>query len=158
MSPLPIDIDMMLARLRRRIRTLETDDPQGALALRDFLRDELTRRHPKRPPNREPSKRQAVLWAAERACTATGVTRDEVLGKRRTLAVARARGLAMALCRARYGWSYSETGAAFGRDHTTVAHAVGVAVRGPWAKVVAAERRRGEMPRPRSDQRKAVGC
>jgi chromosomal replication initiation ATPase DnaA len=146
MSSLPIDLDMMLARLRRRIRTLETDDPQGAMALRDFLRDELTRRHPKRPPNRAPAKRQGVLWAAERAAEVTGVTRDEVLGKRRTLAAARARGLAMALCRARYGWSYSETGAAFGRDHTTVGHAVGVAERGPWAEVLEAERRRSRAP------------
>jgi chromosomal replication initiation ATPase DnaA len=47
----------------------------------------------------------------------------------------------MALCRARYGWSYSETGRAFRRDHTTVIAAVAKAERGPWADLIEAERR-----------------
>jgi chromosomal replication initiation ATPase DnaA len=136
---IPVDVDFLLARLRRRITAIADDDPQGAAALRDFLASEVERTYLRRPRNCEPARRQAVLWSAELACEAYGVTREEVLGNRRTLAGARARGLAMALCRARYGWSYPETGAAFGRDHTTVISAVSKAKRGPWAHLVETE-------------------
>jgi hypothetical protein len=145
MSSLPIDVDLLLARMRRRISQIYLEDPLGAAALRAFHDEEILRHSPKRPVNTEPAKRQAVLWAAELAAEVTGVDRYEVLGKRRTLAGARARGLAMALCRARYGWSYPETGAAFGRDHTTAVHAVRKAERGPWAHLIEAELRRRQV-------------
>lgn len=142
MSSLPIDTDFLLARLRRRIASIQAEDPQGAAALRDFLQSELARTYPKRPVNREPAKRQAVLWAAERAAEVFGVCREEVLESRRTRSAALARGLAMALCRARFAWSYVETGFAFGRDHTTVIQAVRKAERGPYAALIEAERAR----------------
>ena len=49
-----------------------------------------------------------------------GVRAEALLGRGRTKAVTRARRQAMAEIRDRYGWSLSEIGRLFGRDHTTV--------------------------------------
>ena len=60
----------------------------------------------------------------EAVATAVGVDVEDILGEGRTTSVARARRLAMAVARWTTGWSYPEIGRFFGRDHSSVIHAV----------------------------------
>lgn len=60
----------------------------------------------------------AVSWAA-------GISRDDLIGERRTAAVARARHAAMFLLRKHTNMTLDEVGEVFGnRDHATVLHGV----------------------------------
>jgi len=52
-----------------------------------------------------------------------GVSVAELLGRGRTASIARARRELYAVTKDTLGLSYPETGALFGRDHTTIMHA-----------------------------------
>lgn len=52
-----------------------------------------------------------------------GLTLEQLLSRTRTARIASARALAIALCRECTGFSSTEIGRAFGRDHTTMLNA-----------------------------------
>lgn len=72
-------------------------------------------------PNPEPlgPESDAVI---DRLCQATGIGRNQLLGRRRLHHIAAARHLAMYLIRTTCGYSFKRTGKVFKRDHTTVIH------------------------------------
>lgn len=73
----------------------------------------------------EHEKAPAFAELLEDIASQLGLTCEEILGHGRKASVARARQLAMYVCRLRLGLSYPELGRLFGgRDHTTVLHAV----------------------------------
>lgn len=65
-----------------------------------------------------------VSRIVKRVAKAFGVTGRELLGPSRLRRVLRPRQVAMYLTREVCGWSFPRIGVAFGRDHTTVMHAV----------------------------------
>lgn len=58
-------------------------------------------------------------------CEQFGVERSDVLSRRRSHHIAVPRQVAMYLCRIHLGTSYPRLGELFGRDHSTVIHAIG---------------------------------
>jgi chromosomal replication initiation ATPase DnaA len=124
MAELPLNVDLLLARLRRKIKEIQDDDPQGANALRAFLRDELAYNHKGRSLNAALHKRKAVYSVVARVALETGIEPEEALGNRRSASVSRTRHLAMAVCSQRFGWSKLETAQAFGVDRSTVVYAL----------------------------------
>lgn len=67
---------------------------------------------------------EQVARAVKDASNMFGVPIEDIYGKRRTRTVVRARQFAMALIRNRTSMSFPEIGGVFGKDHSTVIHAV----------------------------------
>jgi hypothetical protein len=127
--------EQLLGRLRRRIELVAVVDPSIAAALQLILDEEAP--EAREDKSRVLTEREIVLWAAERAGREYYVEAAEVLGRSRERQPALARGLAMALVQARYGWSLSKIGRVFERDHTTVLAAVRKARSGQHAGLLA---------------------
>lgn len=67
-----------------------------------------------------PRARPIVIQEAERA----GIRIADLLGRGRVKVLVAARQAAMVRCREEFGWSMPVIGRQFGRDHTTVLHAI----------------------------------
>jgi len=104
-----------------RVESLPLYVPPGRLGAR--RRGATKLQAAKRPAPRDPRMLSAILPAILAASEIFGVPPESVLSRDKHRSVARARALAIAICRAKYGWSSNETGRAFGLDHTTVLHA-----------------------------------
>jgi len=105
-----------------RVENLPEYVPPGRLGAR--RREAAKRQSQKRPAPRDPRMLRAIMPAVMEASEVFGVPPESVLGRDQHQSVVRARFLAMSVCRERYGWSTTEIGRAFGRDHTTVVHAL----------------------------------
>lgn len=60
----------------------------------------------------------------EEVAQLTGQSREQIMGQGRGADISRARQTAMFVCRVRLGLSYPELGRLFGRDHSTIIHAI----------------------------------
>lgn len=106
---------LVVRRMREQARALRTDNPGLAAELDGAIREAEA-------SSRE---RAAAIWAAELAAAVFAVDRDRILaGGRLQTALSKARGLAMALCMARFEWSACEVARVFRVDPQTVFYAV----------------------------------
>lgn len=77
-------------------------------------------RHVSRNP---PLKQRRYAWSLKEAAVIYGVSPGSLLTTSKSRSVARARQLAMAVMRERWGYSFPEIGSLFEKDHSTVMHA-----------------------------------
>jgi hypothetical protein len=112
-----------------RVENMDPYIPPGRLGARRRSSEKL--KLMRKPVSRNVGYLRAIMPSVLAASEVFGVLPDAVLSRDRHRSVARARFLAMAICRAKYGWSLPEVGRAFGRDHTTALHAIRVARYGP---------------------------
>jgi len=75
------------------------------------------------------SSRDVALELAAEFGAPLGVSAEQVMSRSRSKSVVKARFAAMSAARERYGWSFPEIGAAFGRHHTTAMNAISGSVR-----------------------------
>ncbi len=70
-----------------------------------------------------PARDRSASLIIDIVSTARGISRRQILGRRRSLRIVTSRQLAMYLIHTMLGRTYRETASVFGRDRTTVSHA-----------------------------------
>jgi chromosomal replication initiator protein len=129
--PEPQVLQEIAARVPGNVRLLEGAMTR-VLAVSSLLSEPLSPPVVRRALDRSPRERAAAASAAspsltqiqDAVCAVCGLSRDELLSKRRSTQVSHARQLAMYLTRDLTTMSLAEIARAFDRDHTTVLHAL----------------------------------
>ena len=70
-----------------------------------------------------PARDRSASLIIDMVSAARGISRRQILGRRRSLRIVTSRQLAMYLVHTMLGRTYHETAGVFGRDRTTVSHA-----------------------------------
>jgi chromosomal replication initiator protein len=101
-----------------------SDTPPTPELVRSVFEQHPSADAPLGPPGSPQAREPTVTDVQEAVCAVLHLSSDELLSTRRTPRIVRARQLAMYLARDLTGLSLSRIGSSFGRDHTTVYHAI----------------------------------